>query len=84
MPMVLMRFLALPLIYALLSFVPGPAAAANPFSCSSPYVLDGDTMQCGAVRVRLAGIDAPELHGCKPGRQCIKGNGSAARSALIP
>lgn len=30
-------------------------------ACSSPYVVDGDTLQCGPERVRLFGVDAPEL-----------------------
>lgn len=30
-------------------------------ACSSPYVVDGDTLQCGPARVRLYGVQAPEL-----------------------
>lgn len=44
---------------------------------------DGDTLRCGDERVRLLGIDAPELHGCRPGRQCVAGDGAAARGALV-
>ncbi len=32
-------------------------------SCTAPRVIDGDTLQCGAERVRVFGIDAPEMHG---------------------
>lgn len=60
------------------------ALASYAFSCSSPYVVDGDTFQCGQERVRLAGIDAPELAGhCKAGRRCTEGDAQAAREALI-
>ena len=45
-------------------------------------VTDGDTIRCGDERIRLLGIDAPELHGCAPGRHCVAGDGPAARRAL--
>jgi micrococcal nuclease len=45
-------------------------------------VTDGDTLRCGDERVRLLGIDAPEMHGCAPWRQCVPGDGAAARAAL--
>lgn len=45
-------------------------------------VTDGDTLRCGEERVRLLGIDAPELHGCAPGRRCVEGDGAAARATL--
>lgn len=28
--------------------------------CTAPAVIDGDTFRCGAVHVRLWGVDAPE------------------------
>lgn len=31
--------------------------------CLAPSVHDGDTIRCGAERVRIANIDAPELPG---------------------
>jgi len=45
----------------------------------SPGVLctaiDGDTLRCGSERVRLLGIDAPELPGhCQQGRRCAPGD----------
>ena len=51
-------------------------------SCPSPLIVDGDTLRCGAVRVRLLGIDAPELHGCPSYRRCAPGSGKASRRSL--
>jgi micrococcal nuclease len=50
--------------------------------CPSAYVVDGDSLRCGSTRVRLLGIDAPELHGCPRQRQCVAGDGQAARRSL--
>lgn len=64
--------------------------------CLSPSVHDGDSVRCGAERVRLANIDAPELPGsprCAPARVrqlarsrnpawCDDARGKAARAAL--
>jgi endonuclease YncB( thermonuclease family) len=58
-------------------------APAADFECSSARVLDGDTFDCGATRVRLAGIDAPELEGhCRPGRRCAPGDPYASTEHL--
>lgn len=52
-------------------------------SCHHPYIIDGDTFDCGGTRVRLAGIDAPEMPGhCRQGRTCTPGNPHAAKTAL--
>lgn len=60
----------------------GDASAAD-FECSSARVLDGDTFDCGSTRVRLHGIDAPELKGhCRPGRQCAPGDPHASTEHL--
>lgn len=65
-----------------------PAALAdtnNPadFVCASPTVVDGDTLRCGATRIRLQGIDAPETGGsCRPGRQCAPGDPVASTDNL--
>lgn len=63
-----------------------PASArseAGGFACPSPRVVDGDTIRCGPVRVRLTGIDAPELPGhCNPGRACTPGDPYAATENL--
>jgi micrococcal nuclease len=56
-----------------------PIALAILLACTA---TDGDTLRCGDERVRLLGIDAPELHGCRPGRRCVEGDGEAARIAL--
>lgn len=43
--------------------------------CESPSITDGDTLHCGGQRVRLMGIDAPEMPGsCRPGRRCVAGD----------
>lgn len=38
-------------------------------------VVDGDTLRCDGERIRLLGIDAPELPGhCRVGRDCVAGD----------
>lgn len=55
----------------------------QPISCSDPYIIDGDTFDCGGMRIRLAGIDTPEMPGhCREGRICTDGDPFAARDAL--
>jgi endonuclease YncB( thermonuclease family) len=51
-------------------------------TCPQPRVVDGDTIRCGGERVRLLGIDAPELHGCPRNRQCAPGDPVASRLSL--
>ena len=47
------------------------------------YAVDGDTLRCGSARVRLLGIDAPELPGhCQLGRACAPGDPFASTRAL--
>lgn len=59
-------------------------SVTRPIECRSPTVTDGDSIRCGGVRVRLLGIDAPEMPGsCRPGRQCVQGNPYAARDHLV-
>ncbi|SFI51575.1 nuclease homologue [Caulobacter sp. UNC279MFTsu5.1] len=36
-------------------------AAATLITCDAPAVHDGDTLRCGDERVRLYGVDAPEV-----------------------
>ena len=46
-------------------------------------VTDGDTIRCGDERIRLLGIDAPELKGhCREGRKCAPGDGIASKQSL--
>ena len=55
----------------------------QPISCTSPYIIDGDTFDCNGTRIRLAGIDTPEMPGhCNEGRICTDGDPFAARDAL--
>ena len=37
------------------------AGAATVLTCDRPHVADGDTITCSGVRVRIWGINAPEL-----------------------
>lgn len=53
-----------------------------PYVCPSPHVVDGDSLRCGELRLRLLGIDAPELHGCPRWRVCVEGDGEAASASL--
>jgi micrococcal nuclease len=46
-------------------------------------VTDGDTIRCETERIRLLGIDAPEMPGhCRPGRDCVEGDPYASASNL--
>lgn len=59
------------------------ADPARSFACSSPEIVDGDTLRCDGRRVRLHGIDAPELPGhCRPGRSCTPGDPYASSENL--
>jgi len=45
--------------------------------------VDGDTLRAGRERIRLLGIDAPELPGhCRRGRACVSGDPVAAKISL--
>ncbi|TVV69836.1 thermonuclease family protein [Sphingomonas solaris] len=58
--------------------------AAAAFTCANPVAGDGDGLRCGSRKVRIAGIDAPELHGCRgrPGRRCVAGDGQGAKRKM--
>jgi endonuclease YncB( thermonuclease family) len=59
------------------------SVAGGTFSCSVSSITDGDTLRCAdGTRVRLAGIDAPEISPCALGRQCTPGDGNASRQSL--
>lgn len=58
----------------------GPAGT---IACTHPRIIDGDTLECGGTRIRLAGIDAPEMPGhCRRGRDCVAGDPYEATGAL--
>lgn len=52
-------------------------------SISGCSVTDGDTIRCDGERIRLLGIDAPELPGhCREGRACVSGDPFASTNSL--
>lgn len=53
--------------------------AAAALACT---VIDGDTLRCEGERVRLLGIDAPEIGHCRKGRDCAPGDGRASKANL--
>jgi micrococcal nuclease len=54
------------------------------FLCLVASITDGDTLRCSdGTRVRIAGIDAPEMPGhCNRGRICTPGDPYAAKASL--
>jgi hypothetical protein len=60
-----------------------PAAVSYGELISGCTTTDGDTIRCGNERIRLLGIDAPELPGhCREGRNCAPGDPYASTSSL--
>lgn len=58
-------------------------ARGGAFSCSVKTITDGDTLRCAdGTRVRIGGIDAPEVSACSLGRQCVPGDGQASKRSL--
>jgi endonuclease YncB( thermonuclease family) len=60
-------------------------AGAASFLCAAPYHHDGDNIRCRnrPEKMRLYGIDAPEMPGaCNPGRRCVRGDPYASRDYL--
>ncbi len=56
--------------------------AAVVLTCT-PLAIDGDTLRCGAERIRLLGIDAPEMPGhCHKPRICVDGDPYASKASL--
>lgn len=76
---------------ALIGAAVGVAPALNTSALAPGYsdtiigcrVTDGDTIRCGSERIRLLGIDAPELPGhCRTGRVCVPGDPYASTQSL--
>ena len=58
-------------------------AAVGDLESTECRVVDGDTLRCGSERVRLLGIDAPELPGhCAADRQCAPGDPFGSSASL--
>lgn len=51
-------------------------------SAAGCTVTDGDTIRCGKERIRLVGIDAPEMRGCPRNRVCAPGSGPQSKTSL--
>jgi len=69
-------------------YVSGTLQTAAPqgpgITCGTVRIIDGDTFDCGAVRIRLQGIDAPEFAGhCRPGRVCADGDPQLSTASLV-
>lgn len=61
----------------------GKRAPGASFSCSVASITDGDTLRCAdGTRIRIAGIDAPEISPCSPGRKCVAGDAQASKRSL--
>jgi endonuclease YncB( thermonuclease family) len=59
------------------------AVSRGTFSCSVASITDGDTLRCAdGTRIRIAGIDAPEVGACATARQCVAGEGNASKRSL--
>jgi len=55
---------------------------AVPLFAAAVTVVDGDTIRAGGERIRLLGIDPPEIHRCRQGRVCVPGDGQASKRSL--
>lgn len=70
-------------VLAALTEAPSRSSSGQGFVCSPLSVTDGDTIRCGSERVRLIGIDAPEMAGhCRIGRTCAPGDPFESKAAL--
>ncbi|RPF70427.1 thermonuclease family protein [Aurantiacibacter spongiae] len=68
---------------ALAACTPAPPAMAQAEPLADCRITDGDTIRCGDERIRLLGIDAPELPGhCRQGRDCVEGDPYASTETL--
>lgn len=70
-------------LIAMLGIAATGAVALDRSVQSSYRAIDGDTIRHEGKRLRLLGIDAPELPGhCRRGRVCVEGDPVASRDAL--
>jgi endonuclease YncB( thermonuclease family) len=75
--------LAFFVLFCVVTFGVGARESGPIFGCASATVTDGDTFRCGKLRIRLYGIDAPELPGhCRKGRRCTPGDPYASTRNL--
>lgn len=62
---------------------PSPEPARDAVPLRNCRAVDGDTLRCGRERIRLLGIDAPEMPGhCRQGRRCVPGDPFASQASL--
>ncbi len=54
-------FVALTVVWALLVWGAPPGSSINTFDGTVTHVRDGDTIEIGAIVIRLAALDCPEL-----------------------
>ncbi|AGH48726.1 nuclease [Sphingomonas sp. MM-1] len=58
-------------------------ALAAAVALTGCVATDGDTVRCGDQRIRLLGIDAPEMPGhCRRGRICAPGDPITSKASL--
>lgn len=63
--------------------VPPSLQPGYDLTVSGCAVTDGDTIRCNGERIRLLGIDTPELPGhCRKGRDCVSGDPYASTRSL--
>jgi endonuclease YncB( thermonuclease family) len=78
-----MSVIATVLTLLLASIGPGETPGAGSAPLENCRAVDGDTLRCGRERVRLVGIDAPEMPGhCQRNRRCVAGDPFASRRSL--
>ncbi|WP_232475899.1 thermonuclease family protein [Flavisphingomonas formosensis] len=71
------------MITTVLALLLASASLAYPDTITDRRVTDGDTIRCGRERIRLRGIDAPELPGhCRQDRDCAPGDPFASTDSL--
>ena len=67
----------------MLMAAPSPQPPRDAVPLRNCRAVDGDTLRCGRERIRLLGIDAPEMPGhCQRGRRCVPGDPFASRASL--